>query len=1336
MDRESVPTAQGGVPIATIEARAKRIHDEAVIAGSLLRRGQSAATSPSPSTLEGVLHSVLEETYASGGGGGNSKNSSSSSDLLVGDRAPFALKTVPTLAAMADRQLRLTTKVMCAVATRPVVTLHELETEICLEEGVTSFADLGLGHGLQCLPIAQQYFQVTDAMDVFPVASQQVIEFLLTSGGVSMGGASASPNIINNGAASISAAPVDARAVINGFRSYYEAHYCSGLNGQPRRSIENPRQLGVHIQSLSWLTAVLDQEAADRARAVRAAVDRARAVFARNASLYTGVIAALDARLVATTAPGDFTVVMPEESAAVTSVPLTLWQSSDSAEGGVSLSFSVGQRKNAVVVQTTTTLSFNAALPVLTVPPTVSAAPTVVPAAPRRRGCGAVIRDEGMAVEAPAAAAAVPPPIAVGSSLSSLRAQANTVVAPTLTACAPTTITKADACPMELLYSYADGSEALEGYGAASPTSFVDGALVRLKVSQVVSTETLRRGFARLARQLTAAEEAQPGALQCFLGRVVNTAFIPVPHPERSGSGDDDAGLEVVAMARPRDIQWCSDLLAVIKRTASYSSSTAAAMAAYYHTDASALFFLPEAAIAVLRHGGSDPRVDFISPWALSVQVNRRIACTATRRRFGTDGEEQFMMCMTAYYEAAFELCLRGGGVVTGPSDDNGSTAEAALASLLGPAMDASLTTTHQRLFLLNGTWRRPADGLYYGGPGYWGYSSLHLRPPASSSQELPALRTGALSFAMGCVLSALGCRSLDQEVCRRVTFESLRPGGGAALLLHRALAVAAPYVQSLLCSASFEYYTLAFERIARRLAAFRVVVGRGARLTEKLVQANANCGNATGSTVYSCARAIRLSYTAEHHTLYAEDGDFSPAVLAEALLSVFLPFAPLSRDRDRVEVRMNQLLDALMRVFLSFTESSEGDVRFSENAPLLTGGDASPQHEALMRALDAAAAEFGAQYCGGPVRRYTPDTDDAQRGPGHHARTLPAAMRAAFIVSPIPPARQLLHFPPGCDGLGQPSVRTPPPHRQQHHQADASPALTGGASGMSNSDLTRAARHLPEWGSAWLHEQRSDALAAALQCLRERPPQSSARATAGESQRQTRRLEPTATGRRVVLPSSSSCSDDEGDMGGIIHFKKPRRQHRDTAAPSAMGGPWYARTFVSTDGTSTANDTTGPAMAAERFVYDTLKRQYEQQDHEQQQQQQRHQWTNAFPCARHEVVWMNESSERGAPYDIVVLRNRPNNSNSSSGGGGQWEVADYIEVKSTVSNDRRDFELSIRELVLAARYGLAYKVYRVFGASASPMRRMRFTIYEDLLRQWYAGAVTLTGDIRAAPSQ
>ena len=67
----------------------------------------------------------------------------------------------------------------CYVAARKIVTISDLEVEICKNEGVGQFEELGLGPFLQH-PLVAHYFSVPSDLSKVPkLSSEEIISFLL-----------------------------------------------------------------------------------------------------------------------------------------------------------------------------------------------------------------------------------------------------------------------------------------------------------------------------------------------------------------------------------------------------------------------------------------------------------------------------------------------------------------------------------------------------------------------------------------------------------------------------------------------------------------------------------------------------------------------------------------------------------------------------------------------------------------------------------------------------------------------------------------------------------------------------------------------------------------------------------------------------------------------------------------------------------------------------------------------------------------------------------------------------------------------------------------------------
>jgi hypothetical protein len=68
--------------------------------------------------------------------------------------------------------------VHCYVAARKIVTVYDLEVEICKNEGIVQFEELGLGPFLQN-PLVGHYFAVPSDLSVVPkLSSEEIINVL------------------------------------------------------------------------------------------------------------------------------------------------------------------------------------------------------------------------------------------------------------------------------------------------------------------------------------------------------------------------------------------------------------------------------------------------------------------------------------------------------------------------------------------------------------------------------------------------------------------------------------------------------------------------------------------------------------------------------------------------------------------------------------------------------------------------------------------------------------------------------------------------------------------------------------------------------------------------------------------------------------------------------------------------------------------------------------------------------------------------------------------------------------------------------------------------------
>ncbi|XP_005090510.1 uncharacterized protein LOC101857532 isoform X2 [Aplysia californica] len=90
------------------------------------------------------------------------------------------------------------------------------------------------------------------------------------------------------------------------------------------------------------------------------------------------------------------------------------------------------------------------------------------------------------------------------------------------------------------------------------------------------------------------------------------------------------------------------------------------------------------------------------------------------------------------------------------------------------------------------------------------------------------------------------------------------------------------------------------------------------------------------------------------------------------------------------------------------------------------------------------------------------------------------------------------------------------------------------------------------------------------------------------------------------------------------------------------------------------------------------------------------------------DVIWPNESTESGRPYDFEILF-------KSDEVDKVFSV--FVEVKTTVSTDKEVFPISLTQIRFAMQQGEHYQIYRVFGAGQKDVRLLRIDNVADRMR-------------------
>ena len=92
-----------------------------------------------------------------------------------------------------------------------------------------------------------------------------------------------------------------------------------------------------------------------------------------------------------------------------------------------------------------------------------------------------------------------------------------------------------------------------------------------------------------------------------------------------------------------------------------------------------------------------------------------------------------------------------------------------------------------------------------------------------------------------------------------------------------------------------------------------------------------------------------------------------------------------------------------------------------------------------------------------------------------------------------------------------------------------------------------------------------------------------------------------------------------------------------------------------------------------------------------------------SHPPGSVEIVWINENGNTTAPYDIEIRQHTSGVKESD-----RRTVVTFVEVKTTSSDQKDFFELSVPELQFAWEHQVAFHLYRVFNAGKTDVRVRR----------------------------
>jgi hypothetical protein len=114
-----------------------------------------------------------------------------------------------------------------------------------------------------------------------------------------------------------------------------------------------------------------------------------------------------------------------------------------------------------------------------------------------------------------------------------------------------------------------------------------------------------------------------------------------------------------------------------------------------------------------------------------------------------------------------------------------------------------------------------------------------------------------------------------------------------------------------------------------------------------------------------------------------------------------------------------------------------------------------------------------------------------------------------------------------------------------------------------------------------------------------------------------------------------------------------------------------------------------------ELWVYEMLKQKYEDKINRNQI----------------ELIWLNEDSEQGIPYDLKIIDKTDN-------------TEQYIEVKSTVGDKKEHFSVSIQQLLFAENNQTSFFIYRLFNVNNGNPEKVECRIIKNVIDKMNTHAV------------
>lgn len=616
--------------------------------------------------------------------------------------------------------------------------------------------------------------------------------------------------------------------------------------------------------------------------------------------------------------------------------------------------------------------------------------------------------------------------------------------------------------------------------------------------------------------------------------------------------------------------------------------------------------------------------------------------------------------------------------------------------------------------------WKRGVDGLFCCGPRYMGCRQMYFEPYSglqgvfgdrgSKDANKNHHRLYSLCFeedihfVVEAVLQRCGVQSVARVTIPFVSIEHPQSRGAyhdeaaAAASLHARIAAVVPCVQVFLRRWHPVMYALSYHEITQRLLHLRVVLGYQLRVTELLT-------NKLNGESFKMTQCPRLCYVSSHNTIYGAAELFATPALVEVICDLFLPISAEGTVRLELKRLLHEWLSAISDVQGEVIDLQEALHRMETERERLA---AIP--------LPLTSASSGSLQL------------ELDHIPLKHLLSVDHLVDQdlPWEIGPSPGRVQRSQFPPGTDvfqlarSLRFESTTIKPKSRNGMGTAGHDCPVKEKAGGQCITKPVVGGKGASAFGIAppqWNNDEDlcfthpSVILDQFMKSTESRtwPALLKTRSQDGAS--------PCSVTSSSVTPSLAKENVESLAGDGVIRQvgqKCPRDASEEHSDASAM----ISFSMGQAHATARAREeqaTRKYAMAAEKFIWELLRERYAQE-------------------SDIRVIWLNEDQERGEPYDILVVRQNQAAMNDRVHGSSRHRIICFVEVKSTCTSNRHDFELSLNELLFAARYGTAYHVHRVYGASTNTLRTMKSSEYTDIISLWRKGQMTLTGDIRAIP--